>query len=125
MSSILLVDDESMVLDVLSQLLTMNGHTVTATDKPREAFELIDGQYFDVYVFDLRMPEYTGTDLAKHTRHRHPSAKILIITAFPGDSLAVEAMRSGVTALVKKPFEIGKILSFLDDEQQEEPSHAS
>lgn len=80
---------------------------------------------FDLYVYDLRMPEYTGADLAEYTRQHHPSAKILIMTAFPGDSLAEDAMKSGVTALVKKPFEIGKILSFLAPVSQEERANVT
>jgi DNA-binding NtrC family response regulator len=114
MNKILLVDDEAMVLDVLTQLLEMNGHTVTASTQPKDVLKLIDTIRYDLYIFDLRMPDLTGADLAAYTRERHPEARILIITAFPGDPLAVEALKHGVFALVKKPFEIGKILSFLE-----------
>ncbi len=121
MSTILLVDDESMVLDVLANLLEMNGHTVDKTHRSADAFALIDGARYDLYIFDLRMPQYSGADLAEHTLKTHPDATVLIITAYPGDELAVRAMKRGVTALVKKPFDIGKILHFLESKRPEVP----
>lgn len=119
MSSVLIVDDERMVLDVLSAMLTSYGHEVTAVPTSFEAWELLDS-HFDLYLFDLRMPEPSGADLAEEVRRRHADALVLIMTAFPGDPLAARALRSGVAALVRKPFEIGKIVSYLSSRRHAE-----
>lgn len=113
MSTILLVDDEPMVVDVLAQILTSHGHEVTTATDPAQAMPLIGSTPFSLYLFDLRMPTYSGADLAEKVFEHYPDATVLIMTGFPGDPLAVRAMKLGIRALVKKPFEIGKILSFL------------
>ncbi|TVQ17132.1 MAG: response regulator [Spirochaetaceae bacterium] len=114
MGKVLVVDDESMVLDVLKAMLTSYGHQVVPTTESTEALTLIE-ERFDLFLFDLRMPEPNGADLAEAVRARHPDAKVLVMTGYPGDPLAARALQSGVTALVKKPFEIGKILAHLRD----------
>lgn len=112
MGRVLVVDDESMVLDVLETMLSQYGHEVVSTTQSAEALTMID-EPFDLFLFDLRMPDPTGADLAEAVRARHPDATVLVMTGYPGDPLAARALRSGVNALVKKPFEIGKILSYL------------
>lgn len=112
MSSILLVDDEAMVADVLTMMLARHGHEVTAATDPHEGAELA-AREFDLYLFDLRMPEISGADLTESVVARDSRARVLIMTAFPGDPLAARALRAGAVALVKKPFELGKILAHL------------
>lgn len=115
MSSVLLVDDESMIVDVLATMLTSYGHEVVSTNDSTDAQRLIDERRFDLFLFDLRMPHVSGAELAETVRQRWPDATVLIMTGFPDDPLAARAMRSGVAALVKKPFEIGKILTHLNN----------
>jgi CheY-like chemotaxis protein len=113
MSTVLIVDDEPMVADVVSTMLTSYGHSVSVRTNPSEALELLEERY-DLYLFDLRMPDPNGADLTEAVLKAHPNARVLIMTAFPGDPLAARALRAGAAALVKKPFEIGKILAHLD-----------
>ena len=113
MSNVLIVDDEPMVADVLATMLTSYGHSVTTRTTSSEALELLKDA-FDLYLFDLRMPDPNGADLTESVFRVHAEARVLIMTAFPGDPLAARALRAGAVALVKKPFEIGKILTHLD-----------
>lgn len=113
MSTVLIVDDEQMVADVVATMLTSYGHTVTVRTTSIHAFDLLD-EPFDLYLFDLRMPAPDGAALTKRVLSVHPDARVLIMTAYPGDPLAAEALRAGAAALVKKPFEIGKILAHLN-----------
>jgi two-component system chemotaxis response regulator CheY len=62
------------------------------------------------------MPEKNGAEVTKKVMSEKPQSKILIITAFPGDPLSRESLDAGAKGLLKKPFEIGKILNFLKDE---------
>ena len=114
MGSVLLVDDEPMVVEVLTTMLKSHGHEIVALSDSAEAMRLIEQRCFDLFLFDLRMPDPSGADLAEGVRQRWQNATVLIMTGFPDDPLAARAMRSGVAALVKKPFEIGKILAHLN-----------
>jgi CheY-like chemotaxis protein len=109
----LIVDDEPMVADVLATMLTSYGHSVTTRTSSSDALELLKDAY-GLYLFDLRMPDPNGAELTEAVLRAHADAHVLIMTAFPGDPLAARALRAGAVALVKKPFEIGKILAYLD-----------
>ncbi len=63
--SILLVDDETKILNALAQALRAEGHEVVATANPREAQRLLSQRMFDLLVIDNLMPELTGLDLIR------------------------------------------------------------
>lgn len=113
MSTVLIVDDEAMVVEVLSTMLSGYGHAVSSTTCSTKALDLLETPY-DLYLFDLRMPQVSGAELAEAVFARYADANVLIMTGFPSDPLAARALRCGVQALVKKPFEIGKILAHLE-----------
>jgi FixJ family two-component response regulator len=54
-----------------------------------------------------------GAEITEAILAKKPSARILVITAYPNDPLAQRAMGAGAIGLLKKPFEIAKILDFL------------
>ncbi|MFW5797040.1 MAG: response regulator [Spirochaetota bacterium] len=114
MSNILVVDDEPMVANVLAGMLGEFGHEVTVTSRPEEAQTIVDSRDFDLYLFDLRMPQPSGEVLTRRVKARRPEARVLIMTAYPHDPAAIEALDAGAVGLVRKPFEISKIISFLE-----------
>ena len=63
--SILLVDDETKILNALASALRSEGHEVVATASAREAQRMLGQRLFDVLVVDNLMPELTGTDLIR------------------------------------------------------------
>ena len=65
--SILLVDDETKILNALANALRGDGHEVVATSCPREAQQLLGQRMFDLCVVDNLMPELTGLDLIRES----------------------------------------------------------
>jgi len=112
---ILVIDDETMILDAMKLILEDMGYDVTGFSDPtvgeREAIE----KSYDLIVIDLRMPGKNGAEVTEEILKRKPNARILIQTAYPTDPLVQRAIDAGALALLKKPFEIGKILDFLKD----------
>jgi CheY-like chemotaxis protein len=70
---------------------------------------------FDLILLDLRMPGKNGAQLTESIKKAKPEAKILLITAYPTDPLASQALQAGAHSLLKKPFEIAKIMDFLGE----------
>lgn len=113
---LLIIDDEAIVLDALAAILEEMGYEVTpcgdSSDGARRGVE----ESYDLILCDLRMPGMNGAAVTKEILRGNPSAKILIITAFASDPLAEQALSAGALGLVKKPFEIAKILNYLKEE---------
>lgn len=111
---ILAIDDESMILDAVKLILEDMGYEVHAYSRSAEGEAAALAEDFDLILLDLRMPERNGAQLTESIMKAKPNAKILLITAYPTDPLASQALRAGAHALVKKPFEIAKIVDFLE-----------
>ena len=110
---ILVIDDEEMIVDVMKVILEDMGHQVTGfhTSQAGER-EAIENDY-DLILVDLRMPECDGAEVTQAILEARPEARILIITAHSTDPLAERALDAGAMGLLKKPFDVGKILDFL------------
>jgi DNA-binding NtrC family response regulator len=110
---ILIIDDEQPILEAVETILEDMGYEVDGFSSTLEGEKAaIEGSY-DLILMDIRMPERNGALATESILRKRPEAKILIITAYPADPLAKKALDAGAKALLKKPFEIGKILDFL------------
>ena len=111
--SILAIDDEEMILNAIKIIFEDMGYTVQTTSDPIQGTEEAIAKDFDLIVTDLRMTARNGAELTEAVRARKPNARILVITAYPNDPLAERALGAGAVGLLRKPFEIAKILEFL------------
>ena len=112
---VLVIDDEQMMLDAVKTILEEMGHQVTCFSSSAGGEKTALENDFDLILMDIHMPEKNGAEITETVLKAKPEAKILVITAHPHDPLAKRALDAGVKGLVKKPFDIGKILEFLRD----------
>jgi DNA-binding NtrC family response regulator len=110
--SILLVDDETKILNALAQALRAEGHEVVATANPREAQRLLAQRMFDLLVVDNLMPDLTGLDLIRelHASNAVERPQIVMMTAHATVESAIEAMKLGAFDYLQKPFEVDELL---------------
>jgi DNA-binding NtrC family response regulator len=111
--SILVIDDDTMILDVIKTIFEDMGYTVQTASDPVRGTDLAIARDFDLIVTDVRMPTRNGAEIVEAVRACKPSARMLVITAFTNDPLTERAIKAGAVGLLKKPFEIAKILEFL------------
>jgi DNA-binding NtrC family response regulator len=110
---ILVIDDETMILDAIRIIFEDMGYSVrTESDPFAGTQEALEGAY-DLVLTDIRMPGRSGAEIVEDIMAHKPGSRVLVITAYPNDPLADRAMRAGAVGLLKKPFEIKKILDFL------------
>ena len=112
-ASILLVDDETKILNALAAALRGEGHEVVATGSARDAQRLLSQRMFDVLVVDNLMPELTGLDLIRElvaSTAPGDRPQILLMTAHATVESAIEAMKLGALDYLQKPFEIDELL---------------
>ncbi len=80
MAHILLVEDDKLVQDMLSQVLERDGHKVTGACDGEDALAVLQDCHPDVIVTDIIMPKKSGTALIKEVKERHPNMKIVAIS---------------------------------------------
>ena len=114
MSKILIIDDEEIIVEAVTTILSDMGHSVTGCSSSVEGVKKALEADFDLIISDLRMPDMNGAEVTEKIIAEKPDSKILIITAFPLDPIARQALDFGAMTLLKKPFEISKILLYLE-----------
>jgi DNA-binding NtrC family response regulator len=111
--SILVIDDEEMILDAFKIIFEDMGYAVRTFSDPLQGTEEAIKNEYDLVLTDIRMPERNGAEIVEAIMKQKPAARVLVITAYPNDPLAERAMKAGAAGLLKKPFEISKVLEFL------------
>jgi len=106
---ILVVDDDSLLRDFLSETLNSSGYWVDLASTGEEALQKIRGEDYDIILSDVRMPNMDGMELLKTTRESLPDAKVVMMTAYGTVQNAVEVMKLGAFDYVMKPFSIDEI----------------
>jgi CheY-like chemotaxis protein len=130
-ASILIIDDEPEVAQMLADILAAQGHRVVTAGSGQKALRLIEGERFDVILSDVRMPELDGPSLYATLERTEPG--LLKRTAFiSGDTLSPSArlfLQRVRRPFIEKPFTleevralVGRILN--DNRRQPPPSRA-
>jgi len=109
--SVLIVDDERVVCELLYDELSERGYFCTSVLNANEALVKLRTHYFDVALVDIRLPGISGMELLRKICSRHHSTAVIMITGINNIDTAVEAMRLGALDYVVKPFDIDRISS--------------
>jgi len=80
MAKILLVEDDDLVRDMLTQILQRANHQVIATNNGEEAAKYLQNEEPDIMVTDIIMPKKSGITLISEVRNRHPNMEIIAIS---------------------------------------------
>ncbi|MEO0106477.1 MAG: sigma-54 dependent transcriptional regulator [candidate division WOR-3 bacterium] len=118
---ILIVDDEEIVRDALSEWLDNLGYQVEAVEDGLIALEQIEINDWDVALVDLKMPKMDGIETLRRIRSVRPKVPLIIMTGHGTVDSAVMAMKEGAADYVMKPFnpeEINIILKKLLEHQE-------
>ena len=111
---VLLVDDDSAVLAIMSQGLERKGFEVVAASSVTEALRRIATESFDVLITDLHMPSPgDGFTVVSAMRHSQPNALTMLVSGYPDVQSAMAAILLEADEIVVKPFEIGRFIGLV------------
>ncbi|MDM8515251.1 response regulator [Desulfobacterales bacterium HSG16] len=115
--NILLIDDESMILEVTSKMLERLGYRVCASENPQKALELFQDQkdMFDLVITDMNMPYMTGDMLAMKILAIRPDIPIIICTGYNKRITHEKARELGARKLLAKPLNKQKLAAAVRD----------
>jgi len=103
--TILIVDDESSIREVLSTLLQEAGCRTLDAGTAEEGLKLMNDAAISVAMIDLKLPGMSGIDLLEEIKRRSPSTEVIIMTSYASLDTAIEAIRREAYDYIQKPFE--------------------
>jgi CheY-like chemotaxis protein len=107
--TVLVVDDERLIVYSISGYLTSEGFDVKSTTSPEEALSMIENERFDIVLTDLRMVPVSGTDIIKQLRRSGFEGKIIVMSAYL-EEFRQELRELKVNAYLEKPFKLSELL---------------
>lgn len=115
-SSILIVDDEPALREVMAIELEMNGYRVLTAPNGRAAFDLLISNRVETVISDVRMPDGDGLELLDriqaHIKSTGRKIRVVLMTGFSGVTRE-EAKARGAAEVLLKPFLIEELLSVI------------
>lgn len=115
---ILFVDDDPVTGRVMKRQCSNVGYQCSIYQSAKEGLERFKTEGADLIITDLRMPEMNGFELLSAVRSVDPEIPVLVMTGYSSVENAVEAMKSGATDFIKKPFDFEELKLLLDRTMQ-------
>jgi DNA-binding NtrC family response regulator len=103
--SILIVDDEAAVREVVAELLADMGHKCLTARDGEEALSLLEHESFHLVLSDVHMPRLGGMQLLDQVSAKYPGTRVMLFTGYGSITNAVEAMKHGAIGYITKPID--------------------
>jgi len=108
--SILVIDDEAVVCESFSRILSNEGFNVETQTKPLEGLKQAKSHQYDLVFLDLKMEEMDGIELLYNLRAKDPDIPVIIVTGYPTLDTAKETSKLKVSDYILKPYSPEEIL---------------
>ena len=114
--TLLLVEDEDLIREMLTEVLEAKGYEVLAASRPSEALKHWEERRGDIRLLlsDVVMPEYNGDQLADRLRESEPNLRVLFLSGYAADPAFSERLQKPRTALLGKPFRPQELLGAIE-----------
>lgn len=114
-NKVLVVDDESFIINLLTNGLVEEGFEVVTASNGFEAILAVEEQQPDIVITDIMMPRLTGLDFLKALKNNPATAKVpvLLISAMDQANIVQQGLEMGAVDYITKPFKISEIVGKL------------
>lgn len=114
MAKIMIVDDSRILRKILTNTLTEAGHEVIAdAGNGKEALMLLEKVSPDLVTLDITMPVMDGLEALPQIKAKCPDAKVIMVSAAGQKNKVMEALKSGASDFLQKPFEPEDVISVI------------
>ena len=114
MRSVLVIDDDTYMCNLLKEYLQRNGYMATAANNGRLGMKLFTRQEYDVVLCDFRLPDCDGTKILKFIKSVDHDIPVIIMTAYSDIKTAVTLIKAGAFDYVTKPLQPEEILRLVN-----------
>jgi DNA-binding NtrC family response regulator len=123
MAKVVIIDDESAILELMTKLVRSTGHSVTGCLTGTEGMAEIRAQKPELVIVDLRIGDINGLDIVNTCREDFPDTAVIMVTGHGSIETAVEAMRLGAFDYLTKPFDLGDLVKTVKQALQNSPGN--
>ncbi|MCL4474448.1 MAG: response regulator [Actinobacteria bacterium] len=113
-TSVLVVDDEATIREVLQRTLASEGYDCATAGNVDEAVGKMQNRGFELVLTDIMMPGKSGVELLKEIQTLSPDTAVIMVTAVSDTQTAINAMKMGASDYVTKPFNLVEVLMSVD-----------
>ena len=117
--SILVVDDELLIRDLLYDFFHGQGWEISIAENGEKALEILRSKKIDLVLTDIKMPQMDGLTLTSEMRESYPDIPVVLMTGFPSVESAVAALRNKVADYITKPFNINQLFKIVESKVKE------
>jgi FlaA1/EpsC-like NDP-sugar epimerase/ActR/RegA family two-component response regulator len=107
--SILVVDDEETIAELVAERLTSVGYSSAAVHSAQEALSALEHEQYDLVLADLMLSDMKGTELLQTIRHQNKKIEVIIMTGYATIESAIEAVQEGAAEYIAKPFTFAEL----------------
>ena len=111
---VLVVDDEKVIREILSDFLTMEGYLVRTVEDGDKALKELQRRSYNLVISDLKMPGMGGLELLEKIAELKQNVLTVIMTGFGTVETAIEAMKKGAYDYILKPFKIEEVVHVIE-----------
>ncbi len=112
---ILIVEDDSMIAEAISDIVASFGHSPTWVGSGPEALERLEGERFDLAVVDLELPLMPGIEVADRLMERQGDLRVLFATGFSRQEEQIDSSEPRIAGVIRKPFEIADLKAAVEN----------
>ena len=125
--TILLVEDEEMLLDLVKSVLVAYGYSVLTAQTGRQAIEVFQSHAGEIaaVISDMGMPELNGWDAFLKMKEMDPDVRAIFASGFVEEKARAEMLKMGVYAVIDKPYKPKQILQVLREAIDSHPRPSS
>jgi CheY-like chemotaxis protein len=111
--TVLVVDDEQLVRDLLVQFLSLRGYRALGVKEGPEAISMVEQSSPDLILLDLMLPGMNGVEVLRRLRDKHFSGAIIIVTGSYDEELLQDAWSLHPQEVITKPIDLDKLLAMI------------
>ena len=112
--SILVIDDEKGLRDMLCYALRRRRYKVRAEDSAEAGIAAARTEDFDVIICDVMMPGMNGIQALAILKSEHPATEVILVTGYPDTETAAQVMAQGAFDYLAKPYELAALCALLE-----------
>jgi len=117
---ILIIDDDVAIRKSHEAVLKANGYEVDVAENGKEAIKKSNASFYNLALIDIRLPDMEGTQLLTAMRDTVPKTVKIIITGYPSQENAIEAVNRDADGYIVKPYTMEELLRKIKEQLQKQ-----